>query len=395
MFGRAIPLFSLLGFQIRLDLSWLLLAVLVMWSLARGLFPSQFPGLAPFSYAMMALAGTVGIFASIVLHEFSHAVVARRFGMPISGITLFLFGGVAEMNDQPTGPKAEFLTALAGPVASLALSGVCQGGAVAGALTDWPMPVLGVLAYLAAINLILGVFNLVPAFPLDGGRILRAGLWAWKGDLLRATRIATRLGEGFGVALALLGLFWLVFGHPIAGLWWGLLGLFVRAAARGSYRQLLAQRMLSGVPVRRVMVDRPVTVDPELGLQALVDDYFLRYRHDAYPVAADGVPLGWVTPGHVKGLAGGALPRLTVRAVMAPLAHDEVIQPDADAGEVLCRLRADGQSRLLVVDQGRLVGLVTLRDLLRYLTLRMDLDSAVAAEPIADRSPTPHSGVRS
>ena len=205
MFGKRIRLFKLLGFEVRLDLSWIIIAVLVTWSLAKGLFPFLYPDLAPEVYWGMGAAGALGLFASIVFHEFCHSLVARKFGMAMKGITLFIFGGVAEMGEEPPTARAEFLMAVAGPLSSFFLSGVFYFIFQAGLNGDWPEPLNGVLRYLSGINALLAAFNLLPAFPLDGGRILRSILWGTKQDLQWATRISAGIGSGFGIVLIISG----------------------------------------------------------------------------------------------------------------------------------------------------------------------------------------------
>ncbi|MCK5276199.1 MAG: site-2 protease family protein, partial [Alphaproteobacteria bacterium] len=217
MFGRGIPLFRILGFQVKLDASWLILAVLVTWSLAAGYFPARYEGLSGPTYLWMGVAGALGLFASIVFHELSHSLVARRYGMQIRGITLFIFGGVAEMEDEPPTAKAEFLMAIAGPIASAVLSVSFNILGDFGVRMGMAAPVPAVLGYLSFINMLLAAFNLVPAFPLDGGRMLRAVLWGWKGDLRWATRIAANAGASFGFALIAFGLFNIITGNLIGG----------------------------------------------------------------------------------------------------------------------------------------------------------------------------------
>ena len=241
MFGRGIKLFNLMGFQVRLHSSWLILAVLVVWSLAGGFFPYRFPGYSQADYWAMAVAGAIGLLFSIVIHEFAHSVVARHYGIPMRGITLFIFGGVAEMGDEPPSAKSEFLMAIAGPLTSFAIAAVSFG--IALALYGGPSPGAGaVFYYLAWINAILGLFNLIPAFPLDGGRVLRAAIWAKKRDLVASTRIAARIGSAFGIFLMLLGAWSIFRGNIVGGVWWILIGMFVRNASDMSYRQVLYRR---------------------------------------------------------------------------------------------------------------------------------------------------------
>ena len=196
MFGRRIKLFTLLGFEVKIDLSWLVIAVLIVWSLSVDLFPRYFPGLGPQAYWGMGVAGALGLFLSIIFHEFSHSIVARKYGMPMKGITLFIFGGVAEMGDEPPRPLAEFMMAVVGPLSSIFIAGVAYVVYLQGTGAGWPEPLNGILGYLAYINALLAGFNLLPAFPLDGGRILRSILWGARKNLRWATRIASGIGAG-------------------------------------------------------------------------------------------------------------------------------------------------------------------------------------------------------
>jgi Zn-dependent protease len=201
MFGPSLKLFTLSGFDVKVDVSWIVIAVLVVWSLAAGLFPVWIEGLQPAVYWYMGIAGAIGLFGSIILHEFGHSIVARKYGIPIRGITLFIFGGVAEMEKEPPTAKSEFLMAIAGPVMSLFLVVVFSALYMAAAAAEVAMSIVAVLAYLAWINAIVVVFNMIPAFPLDGGRVLRSLLWAWKKRLRWATRVASTIGSGFGFVL--------------------------------------------------------------------------------------------------------------------------------------------------------------------------------------------------
>jgi len=249
---RGIKLFNLMGFEVRLHSSWLILGVLVVVSLAGGFFPGEFPGYSRGDYWWMALGGVAGLLFSIVIHEFAHSVVARHYGIPMRGITLFIFGGVAEMGSEPPNAKSEFLMAIAGPLTSFLVS-ACSF-AVQAVIVVLGLPgFAAVFSYLAWINLLLGLFNLVPAFPLDGGRVLRAALWAKKRDLVAATRIASGFGSAFGWFLILLGVWSLFRGNVVGGVWWILLGLFVRNASDVSYRQVLYQRAMHERSLRQLL----------------------------------------------------------------------------------------------------------------------------------------------
>lgn len=373
MFGTRIELFRLFGIPVRLDTSWFIVAALVVWSLAAGVFPHLHPGLRPAAYWAMAIAGAFGLFASIVVHEFFHALVARRQRIPMRGITLFVFGGVAEMGAEPASGPAELRMAAAGPLASigLALAGFALARAVRG---GWPGPVVDVIAYLALLNAVLAGFNLLPAFPLDGGRILRAVLWRWKGDLTWATRIASRAGSGFSLAFIAAGAVAVLLGNLVSGMWWILIGLFLRRASTASYQQALLRQALAGEPIRRFMTPNPVTVPATATVAELVDGYIYRYHHSLFPVVDDGRLVGCVTARQVKEVPREEWARRTVGSLGTPCGPDNAIRSDTDALDAIAVMRRTGHPRLMVVDDGRLMGVVTLKDLLGFLALKLELE---------------------
>jgi Zn-dependent protease len=252
MFTRSFPLLTLFGFRIAIDLSWFVLAALIVWSLATDFFPESLPERSAQTYYIMGTVAALGMFASIVYHELAHSLVARAYGIRIAGITLFIFGGVAELEDEPPTPKSEFLVAIAGPISSVLLGGALY--LIATLLeTSAPPEVLAVLSYLTLINIVLAVFNLIPAFPLDGGRMLRAALWWGQGDLRKATRIASFLGAGLGIALMAFGAYNAFDGFLIGGMWQILIGYFVFNAAGNARRQTEIVERLRGVSVRQLM----------------------------------------------------------------------------------------------------------------------------------------------
>ncbi len=382
MFGKGITLFRILGFEVHVDLSWLVLAMLVTWSLATGLFPRTEQGLAPALYWWMGSAGALGLFSSILFHEFCHSLVARRFGLPMKGITLFIFGGVAEMNDEPPSPRAEFFMAVAGPVSSILLGLIFYAAAV---VTESYANVAGVatvLGYLGAINWVLAVFNLIPAFPLDGGRLLRAGLWHWKKDLRKATRIASRIGSWFGMVLIFLGVVNVLLGNFIGGLWQFMIGMFLRSAAQMSYRQVLYRRQLEGSTVASLMNRSPVTAPPSITVRQFVDEYVLRYHHKMFPVQEEGGLLGCVATANVRGVPREEWDRKTVSEIMDHCSLDNTVASSADAMQAFSQMGRTGKSRLMVVENGRLVGVIALKDIMGFLSTRMQPDDGETKEAV-------------
>lgn len=375
MFGRSIKIFRLFGFDVRIDASWLIIAALLTWSLAVGVFPYEYRGLGIAEYWWMGVIGTLGLFGSIVIHELCHSLVARRHDLPMRGITLFIFGGVAEMGGEPPSPGVEFYMAIAGPVASIALGFIFYGIYRAG--QNYFLPdTLGVLGYLAFINWILAVFNLIPAFPLDGGRVLRSAIWHSTHDLKRATRIASLIGSGFGILLMVFAVFSLFTGNFIAAVWYFIIGMFLRNAARMSYRQVLISAALQGETIRRFMTTTPVTVTPDMSIEELVDDYVYKYHYKMFPVVTDSEQhlAGCVSTKDVGEIPRQEWPRHKVEEVLKPCSADNTIPPDADALTVLSKMNESGTSRMLVTDKGRLLAIISLKDLLRFITSKLELE---------------------
>jgi len=385
VFFRPIPLFALSGFQVRLDASWFILAVLIVWSLAAGLFPQRLPGLEPAAYWWMGVVGLLGLAASIVLHELAHSLVARRFDMPIRGITLFVFGGLAEMQEEPTSPRGEFLMAVAGPVTSFALAGLLWLSLRAGL----PEAAALVAGYLALVNLALAAFNLAPAYPLDGGRMLRAALWGRTGDILRSTRIASGLGSVFGLVLIVLGVATVVGGDFVGGMWWFLIGLFLRSAAAGAMENATARDALAGRPVADFMRADPISVEADATAAELVSDYVFRHYLKSFPVTDRGRLVGCVGVEDLRGIDEARRPHLRVRQVMQPCDEERTTAPETDAAAALRQMQRTGRTRLIVVRGGRPTGVVSLRDLLSYLTIARDLGGRPPPPPAARRDEEP------
>jgi Zn-dependent protease/CBS domain-containing protein len=374
MFNRQVTLCDILGFKVRLHVSWIFLAALATWSLARGYFPEYYLGLSDSTYWWMGIVAMMGVFGSLVVHEFAHAWVARRYDMPISNITLFIFGGVEQMDKEPPSPKAEVLMAIAGPLSSFALSGGFYLAFEVGYQTHLPLPALGVLGCLAAANSLLGGFNLIPAFPLDGGRALRAGLWHWRKDFRRATQWASRAGSIFGLLLILSGLAYVITGNFIAGMWWFIVGLYLRGAAATSYYQVVARTMLGGEPIQRFMTPNPVTVSSDLSVEKLVEEHFYRTLHTMYPVVDETRLVGCINSKQISGIPRDRWSRLLVRDIALPCSKDNTVDRETGVLAALALMNRTGNSQLLVVDGDRLAGIVTLKDLLKLLALKLDLE---------------------
>jgi Zn-dependent protease/CBS domain-containing protein len=315
----------------------------------------------------MGAAGTVLFFASLLAHELSHSVVARRKGIPVEGITLFIFGGMAHTKMEFEEPGDEFLIAGVGPLSSFAIAGLFWVIAWVGTELGWSVAVTGVAAYLAYINVALAVFNLLPGFPLDGGRLFRAVVWKSTGDLTRATRWASNGGKVLGYLLIALGLLNFFTGNLIGGLWLVFIGWFVRMAAEASFTQHRLRESFRGMRARDLMTPDPVTVSPQVTLQEFVEDYVFRGRHHSYPVVEAGRPLGLITLERVRQVPREEWSSRRVADAMARAEAGVVADPDEEMLEVLEKLSSSGVRRVLVAREGELVGLITQSDLARWM----------------------------
>jgi Zn-dependent protease/CBS domain-containing protein len=375
MFGRRIRLFKLLGFEVNIDLSWLVIALLVAWSLSAGFFPAYYEDLSTRTYWLMGTVGALGLFLSVIVHEFAHSLVARRFGMAMKGITLFIFGGVAEMEDEPPSAKAEFMMAIVGPVTSIVLAlgfyGIHQAGE-----EILSVPVNAVIGYLAFINAILAAFNLVPAFPLDGGRVLRSILWGAKKNLRWATRVSSEIGAGFGIFLIIMGFIQVIAGNLVGGMWWVLIGLFLQAAAKMGYQQVITRKILEGEKVHRFMRTDPVTVSPATTIAELVEEYVYRYHYKLFPVTEGERLVGCITTREIKEIPRERWETKRVAEVVSHCSPDNTISPDADALHALAAMNRTGASRLMVIEGDRLVGIIALKDLMQLLSLKVELEDS-------------------
>jgi Zn-dependent protease/predicted transcriptional regulator len=370
---KGVKLFRVLGIQISLNYTWFIVFGLITWSLASGYFPSYYPDLSRSAYWVMGFFGAFFLFLSVLVHELTHSYIAKREGIEVKEIILFIFGGISQLTKEPEDSKKELKVAIGGPLSSLVL-----------ALIFWilfkttlrsPHLILftGLLGYLAFINLSLAIFNLIPGFPLDGGRVLRALYWRKTGSLKKATRIASETGKWIGVGIIILGLFWILTGNLIGGFWFVIIGIFLRSAAEGGLQQVVMKGALEGVKVRELMSHGIISVEPSLHINRLVEDFYLTHKHITYPVVKDGKIIGIVTLKQVKEVPRDQWVEKTVREVMMPIREEIMLDPDGEAVDALQKMIRTGEGRLPVVKDGKVVGMVTRKDILSLLEIKTDL----------------------
>ena len=370
------------GIKVGINWSALAIVVLIVAGLAGGQLPSEYPGRSPVEYVAAALVAAVLFLASLLAHELAHSIVARRNGVEVHSIVLWLLGGVAQLEGEPRTPGADFRIAVVGPLTSLAL-GVVFGaiGAIAAALDAGRLAV-GVLAYLAGTNVLLAIFNLIPAAPLDGGRVLRAALWRWRGDREAAAVTAARAGRVFGFGLVGLGLLETLVTGTFSGVWLALIGWFLISAATAEEQQARMGSRLSGVLVGDVMTEHPVMADATMTLEEFVDRLAMSHRFSCYPlVDHSGRLTGLVTLNRVRAVPPNRRSDTRLRDIACPPEGVPTAHPDEPLLTLLPRMRGCTDGRAVVLDEhDRVIGVVSSTDISRALQLA-DLRSFHAYPP--------------
>jgi len=372
-----IKLFKVFGIQIGLHYSWLLIAVLIAFSLA-GQFAATNPRWGGSLIWGLAIVTTLLFFATIVIHELSHAAVAKARGLPVRSITLFALGGVAQIEKEASDAKTEFWMGIAGPITSAIIGVVCLSAAVFlgwSPLGNQQSPLAAMLGWLGAINLMLAVFNMIPGFPLDGGRVLRAIIWWITGNPATAIRTASGVGQVVAFAFILLGLFRFFNGAGFGGLWLTFIGWFLLDAARSTYAQFEMMDRLRGVNVQDLMSTDWPTVDGNTTLEEFVHDHLLRSGRRAFVVEDSGQPTGMITTHEVKEIERDKWPQLRVADAMIPLTKLHAIKPNANVAKALEVMGGEDVNQLPVISNGHLDGIVSRANILRLLQTRLELDS--------------------
>lgn len=364
---------SIFGFEIRVDLSWFLIFFLVLWTLSVGLFPTNYPGFDSTTYFAMGIVATLLFFASLLAHELSHSFVARAKGIPVEGITLFIFGGVSRTRMDAETPGDEFQIAGVGPLVSLLLAGLFGLIWYVGINSGWSVVFTGIFAYLGAINLALAIFNMLPGFPLDGGRVFRSIIWKYTGNLTKATKIASNGGKYLAYLLIAFGVLEMFGGAILGGLWLILIGWFLYNAAETSYEELLLRTTLEGVQAEEIMTPHPETVSPDINLQELVDTYFLSRRYHSFPVTEDSHPVGIITLNQVKDIPREEWKYRTIKDTMSPIENRVIACPEEKMSQVLQKMQDSGVRRVLVIQNDLLRGIITAHDLANWLQRQRDL----------------------
>jgi Zn-dependent protease/CBS domain-containing protein len=365
-----IPIGRLFGIPLKLHFSWFFIFALVTWALAANYFPDVNPHWSISASIITGIITSLLFFASVLLHELMHSVVAIASGIPVKSITLFIFGGVSQITQEPAKPKVELKIAIAGPLTSILLGGIFW--AIFYFTPNSFEYVIAVSFWLGLINFMLGVFNLLPGFPLDGGRVLRAILWWRSGNLRRATRWASNAGRGISFLFIFSGI-WLIFQGPewwFNGLWLAFIGWFLGNAAVGSYRQLTIQQMLQGHAVSEAMTRKCITIQQDLSLNELVSKHILIDGNQCF-VVADGDHInGLITLKEIKAIPREEWTKTSVNEVMLPFEKLMYVSPDQDLAQVMKILTEEEVNQLPVVEEGNIIGMISHENMLAFINLR-------------------------
>ena len=364
--SNVLTLFRVRGIPVRIHPSWLVIVGLITWSLSLGYFPQVLPGLPFATHWAQGFIAALLLFASVFLHELSHALTALQYGIAVSGITLHIFGGVSQLTREAQRPGEEFAIAAVGPVTSFAIA------AALGLLRSFmslPIAVAAVLNYLIVVNIVVGVFNLAPGFPLDGGRLLRATLWKARGDLVWATRVASLAGGAFAMLLVVIGALRALGGQFLDGLWLILIGLFLREGAEGAYQQVTLERMLAPIAVKDAMTSSVITIPPALSVATAIDEFFWVHHVSSFPVLAGARLVGIITLDRLRQVPRDRWVTTTVWDLMLPITDVLTAAPGDSLWSAFRKLSQNGVGRLAVVDDARLVGYLSIKDVTHLLAV--------------------------
>jgi Zn-dependent protease/CBS domain-containing protein len=371
---------EIFGVKIKIHYTWLLIFFLVTWSLAIGYVPLQFPGLSDITYWIIGIISAISLFVSVLVHELAHSLVALKQGIDVPSITLFFFGGVSQIAEEPKSPSHEAKMAVVGPLSSFAISALFVLLWFVAVTLDLGPFIIAPFSYIALINALLGGFNFLPAFPLDGGRVLRAGLWKWKNNLLAATRASVKIAEAIAYIMIGTG-FFLIFAYStFTGLWIVFIGWFLKSGSEASLKQTIISQALSDVKVNEIMNSQVVSISPTLTIADAVEQYFSNYTHKGFPVTKEGMVQGIVTVEDFKKFMEDESQSTLVRDVMTPKEKLIWVSPDEPAVEAILKFSKNNIGRLPVLEGDELVGIITRSDLMKAIKTRMPEENILSSK---------------
>jgi len=373
MFRSSIKLFTVFGIEIRLDYSWFIIFALFAYYFGFNYFPAVLPDVSGGIIAIVTIITVILFFSSVLVHEMSHSLVARSKGTPVKRITLFLFGGMAQIEKEPETPMNEFVMAIAGPAASFVLA-IIFG--IVWLLTGQYEIIREPFRYLTIINIILGIFNMLPGFPLDGGRVLRSIIWKVTDNLRRATYIASTAGRIIGFLIIAVGIFFFFTGNFLNGVWLAFIGWFLQSSAHMGYRQLVFETTIKGIKVRDVMNDDMVMVEKNINLQELIDEYFMRYRFGRFPVVEDFRSekfIGIISLHDIKSVERKRWPEVRVGDIVKAVTENEKVNMSMEISDAIKKMGRNELGHLVIMSGNKIKGIITKSDVMRFIKLRSEL----------------------
>lgn len=373
MFRSSVRLFKIYGIEIRLDYSWFIIFALIAYYFGFDYFPRVLPALEPGYMIIITIATTLLFFFSVLFHEMSHSIVAIKNGVPVKRISLFIFGGMAQIEKEPDTPQSEFIIAIAGPAASFFLA------AVFGIIWTFAKNI-GVIGepvkYLALINIMLGVFNLLPGYPLDGGRVLRSIVWKISGSLKRATFVASTAGRVIGFMIVAVGIFFFFAGNLLNGVWLVFIGWFLQTSSQMSYRQLIFETSIKGIKIKDIVNENVTSVPGDIIIEDLVNDYFMKYRYGRFPVVEDFESekiIGVISLHDIKSAPREKWKSTKVGDIVKSVSENEKVNMNTEVSDAIKRMSKDNLSHLVVVSGNKLIGMITKSDVMKFIKLRSEL----------------------
>jgi len=373
MFRSSVRLFKIYGIEIRLDYSWFIIFALIAYYFGFDYFPRVLPALKPGYMIIITIVTTLLFFFSVLFHEMSHSIVAIKNGVPVKRISLFIFGGMAQIEKEPDTPQSEFIIAIAGPAASFFLA------AVFGIIWAFAKNI-GVIGepvkYLALINIMLGVFNLLPGYPLDGGRVLRSIVWKTSGNLKQATFVASTAGRVIGFMIVAVGIFFFFVGNLLNGIWLVFIGWFLQTSSQMSYRQLIFETSIKGIKIKNIVNKNVTSVPGDITIEDLVNNYFMKYKYGRFPVVEDFESerlIGVISLHDIKSVSREGWESTKVGDIVKSVSENEKVSMNMEVSDAIKRMSKDGLSHLVVVSGNKLIGIITKSDVMRFIKLRSEL----------------------
>ncbi|RPJ64560.1 MAG: CBS domain-containing protein [Alphaproteobacteria bacterium] len=368
------------GIKIKIHFTWFLIFALIAWTLAVFYLPSQFPGLSVTIYWIIGTISALLLFVSVLVHELAHSYVAIKKGLPVSSITLYLFGGISEIETEPSDAKTEAIVSVVGPLTSFAIAGISAAAwfvvVAVGLGTAFEAP----LFYIAVINILLGAFNLLPAFPLDGGRLLRAAIWQWKKDLVPATKTATKISKIFAYSIIGFGFFSILFINFISGLWLVFIGWFLRNGADQSLKQTIIMQAISDLDVGQIMTKTVITVPPEKTISEAENEFFNIQKHGGFPVVKDNQIVGIITRDDLKSIQDYDKQKRRVEDIMTPRSKLIFLRPNESVADAFMKFSKNNIGRMPVLEEETVVGIVTRSDVIRAVQVKTQESSETKVE---------------